>query len=259
MAFLLIVVVFVFAVIKLCSNRKHKYFDQIDYSKVTVIPKKIFMTWHTKDLPGGMKQNTDLIKQLNPEFEVHIYDTEECRTFLRDNYDVNILNAYDTLQPKAYKADLWRLCVLYKLGGIYLDVKIQPLNGFKFYSLLYDEHFASDVDAISIYNAIMVCKPGNTFLFDAIHRIVKNVEKQYYGFSPLDITGPVMLGKVKAKKKHILNVDLQNKSFFDRNIYYQDKAICKISYSLLYYFMPQKQGYGSMWWGRKVYDAKTAL
>lgn len=252
MIFLLIIVVFLFTIKKLFSRRDDA-FEQIDYSKVTVIPKNIFMTWHTKSLPDGMKHNTELIKQLNPEFEVSIYDLEECRTFIQQNYSIDVLKAYDTLKPKAYKADLWRLCVLYKLGGIYVDVKIQPLNGFKFYSLLYKEHFASDVERTSIYNAIMVCKPGNTFLIDAIYQIVKNVKRRYYGLNPLDITGPVMLGKVKAKNKHVLNLDLHNKSFFDRNLYYKEKAICKISYSLLYYFLPQKQGYGSMWWGRKVY------
>ena len=31
--------------------------------------------------------------------------------------------AYDCLRPASYKADLWRYCVLYTHGGIYLDVE----------------------------------------------------------------------------------------------------------------------------------------
>jgi hypothetical protein len=33
------------------------------------------------------------------------------------------LNAYNKLKPTAYKADLFRACILYKMGGCYFDIK----------------------------------------------------------------------------------------------------------------------------------------
>ena len=32
-----------------------------------------------------------------------------------------ILKAYDKLIPKAFQADLWRYCVIFKYGGCYMD------------------------------------------------------------------------------------------------------------------------------------------
>ena len=45
-----------------------------------------------------------------------------CREFIKVNFNPLVLKAYDTLIPTAYKADLFRLCVLYINGGIYGDL-----------------------------------------------------------------------------------------------------------------------------------------
>ena len=54
-----------------------------------------------------------------------------CREFIKNNFDLDILNAYDILKPGAFKADLWRCCILYIYGGIYLDIKYGCFAGFK--------------------------------------------------------------------------------------------------------------------------------
>ena len=101
----------------------------------TVIPLNIYQTWHTKDLPKFMKKTVDNIIKNNPAFKHYLFDDNDCRNFIKDNFDVTVLNAFDSLIPGAYKADLWRYCVLYKNGGIYLDIKYEPVNGFKFINL----------------------------------------------------------------------------------------------------------------------------
>ena len=102
------------------------------------------MTWHTKDLPYHMKENVEKIKRENPEFNVYIYDDEDCRKFLREHFDLKVLDTYNSLIPGAYKADLWRYCILYIYGGIYIDIKLEPINGFRFRELLDKEYFVLD-------------------------------------------------------------------------------------------------------------------
>lgn len=109
-----------------------------------MIPKNIFTTWHTKDLPYHMKENVEKIKRENPEFNVYVYDEEDCRKFLREHFDPKVLDAYDSLIPKSYKSDLWRFCILYIYGGIYIDIKLEPINGFRFKELLDKEYFVLD-------------------------------------------------------------------------------------------------------------------
>jgi Glycosyltransferase sugar-binding region containing DXD motif len=161
----------------------------------SVIPLNIFQTWHTKTLPPYMQKCVNSIKECNPEFRHFLYDDEDCRQFISQNYDQDVLTAYDTLIPGAYKADLWRYCVLYKYGGIYLDIKYQCVNGFKLIGLTDREYFVRDRDQNihGIYNAFMICKAGNPIMWKCIRQIVDNVENRYYGKTPLDVTGPNMM------------------------------------------------------------------
>jgi mannosyltransferase OCH1-like enzyme len=120
--------------------------------------------------------------------------------FIKENFSEDVLNAYNSLIPGAYKADLWRYCILYKQGGIYIDVRYFPYNGFKFINLTEKEHFVLDLPSCNtgisgIYNALMVCLPGNEILLKAINQIVENVSTKYYGNCWLEPTGPLLLEK----------------------------------------------------------------
>jgi len=54
----------------------------------------------------------------------YLFHDAECRDFIAQEYPPDVLMAYDRLIPTAFKADLWRYCVLYKYGGVYLDAKL---------------------------------------------------------------------------------------------------------------------------------------
>jgi len=161
------------------------------------IPAVIFQTWHTKEaLPPLMFAAIQQIRVSNPGFKHYLYDDQECRDFIQKHYDRRVLNAFDSLVPGAFKADLWRYCVLFQHGGIYLDIKYVPINQFRLINLLESEHWVLDVDQTGIYNAVMVCRPGCPRLKKAIDQVVHHVETKYYGHGFLDPTGPQMLSKL---------------------------------------------------------------
>jgi mannosyltransferase OCH1-like enzyme len=175
------------------------------------IPLNIFQTWHTTDLPAKMKESVESLKLNNPEFNHYLYDDNDCREFIKKYYKLDTLEAYDALIPGAYKADLWRYCVLYKLGGVYLDVKYQCVRGFKLITLMDEEHFVrdhfDDLKTLAVYNAFMVCLPGNEILLKCINKVIYNVKNNIYSNSSLGITGPHMMiqfftnvDKVKLQK-----------------------------------------------------------
>ena len=64
----------------------------------------------------------------NPDWEYHFFDKTARRDFIKDHFPKKVLDAYDTLIPGAYKADLWRYCVLYVNGGVYADCKLFLCN-----------------------------------------------------------------------------------------------------------------------------------
>ena len=163
----------------------------------SIIPKKLFTCWHTKVLPPKMNENYQLLKTANPEFEHILFDENDCRNFIKQNFNSNVLHAYESLVPCAYKSDLWRYCVLYKLGGIYLDIKYKTVNGFKLIALTEKEYFVRDLDSSfkGIYNALIVSLPGNNILLNCINQIVNNVTYKYYGTNCLAVTGPSLLAR----------------------------------------------------------------
>ena len=50
-----------------------------------------------------------------------VTNDKDCKNLV-DSIDYRISQAYDSLIPTAYKADIWRYCVLYKYGGVYGDM-----------------------------------------------------------------------------------------------------------------------------------------
>ena len=102
----------------------------------SIIPLNLYTCWHTKDLPPLLKNTYEILMKENPEFNHYLYDENDCIDFIRNHFDIEVLNAYHSLIPCSYKSDLWRYCVLYINGGIYYDIKFRCINGFKFIHLL---------------------------------------------------------------------------------------------------------------------------
>jgi len=176
------------------------------------IPLNIFQTWHTLNLPPNMSETVELVKKKNPEFRHFLYDDKMCREFIKNNFDEDVLHTFDKLKPGAYKSDLWRFCVLYIHGGIYLDIKYSCVNNFKLINLTDKEYYVRDrhhIGITGIYNALLVCKANNSILHECIKKIVINVKNNKYGHSQLDVTGPHMMSIFFDKT--INNLDL----FFD--------------------------------------------
>lgn len=182
----------------------------------SIIPLKIYQTWTTLELPPKMKENVELLKRQNPEFEYYLFDDKMCREFIKNNFstDSGILWAFDKLRPGAYKADLWRYCVLFINGGIYLDIKYSCVKNFKLINLTDKEYFVRDRicnDNNGIYQAFIVSLPNNPILMSCINDIVDKCKHNNYDsdeiYNFLDLTGPGLVGHY-FKTSTINNLDL---------------------------------------------------
>jgi hypothetical protein len=194
---------------------------EIYRSSVTtpLIPLNIFQTWFTKDLPSAMRDSVDLLKSQNPEFTYTLFDDSDCREFIVKYFDSSVVDAFDKLVPGAFKADLWRYCVLYIHGGIYLDIKFQCSPGFKLLELTDKEYYIRDLPSsgLGLYNAVLACSPGNKKIYNCIYQVVENVRSNYYGESYLDVTGPCLM-KQFFSDSEIYNLDLELKVTFQRDL-----------------------------------------
>lgn len=203
------------------KGRKRRVYDPykvyVAKSKYhSVVPLKIYQTWFSKELPEHIKKSVEKLKTENPEFEYFLFDDNDCREFISSHFEENVVDAFDTLIPGAYKADLWRYCVLYVNGGIYLDIKYNCVNGFKLIGLTEQEWFVKDFESSNggVYNALMVSKPKNPFYKQFIDKVVENVKNREYGENALCPTGPLMLKPFLTNYTYSLFHRTHNQMFF---------------------------------------------
>jgi len=180
------------------KNNKHKY---------KYIPKKIFQTGGSCEVTKGMYGVVNTWIDKNPDWEYHFFDNNACRDFIKEHFPKKVLDAYDTLIPGAYKADLWRCCVLYIHGGLYVDNKCELLasslndvipKDVEFLSLQEVGALDNDLWGVSdlrLLQAFIVAKPRHAFLEKVIDLILENVRTGYYGYNPVCPTGPRALGR----------------------------------------------------------------
>jgi mannosyltransferase OCH1-like enzyme len=166
----------------------------IDYQKEyeQLIPKKIIQTYETNKYHNIYHYNAvQTFIELNPEYEYFFYNDEECFTFIKKNFDQDVINAYQSLIPKAFKADLFRYCFIYIQGGCYFDNKYilrKPLR--QFIKNNDNNVFCLDRYPKLMFNSIIISIPRQDYLKNIINQIVFHVKQKYYGESPLHPTGP---------------------------------------------------------------------
>ncbi len=161
------------------------------------IPYVIVRSFATANIPDILKKSVKSTYDYNPEYKHIFFDDNDCYEFMHREYLGRVADAYDKLIPGAYKSDLFRICYLYKYGGVYFDVNkvlMVPLD--KLFDSNYDLVTVVDKPDEFVWQAFFACKPRLPVVKLCIDKIVENVENRNYGNNALDITGPMMMGRV---------------------------------------------------------------
>jgi len=168
-----------------------------------MIPRNIIQSWKTHTLPKGLDRQVDHIKKINPTYSYKLYDDEECRRFLEDEFGTDYAEAFDDLIPGAFKCDLWRYAMLYAHGGVYMDIDLEelvPLDQI----ISPTDRLVTVVDRklpeafrCALYQAFLAVEPRHPIMKMALETSLKNVvqRKPVYKKTLFDITGPVVLGR----------------------------------------------------------------
>jgi len=88
------------------------------------VPKIIHQTFPLRrDMPDFLVENARKLQVMNPGWEYRLY--EDCERFIREHYDAATLGLFRSIHPNygAARADFFRYLLLYKSGGVYLDIK----------------------------------------------------------------------------------------------------------------------------------------
>lgn len=88
------------------------------------IPKIIHQTYYKKEIPLILNENINKIKSMNPGWEYRFYDDNDIERYF-DCFFPWALEMYRRINPSygAVKADFFRYFLMYREGGVYLDIK----------------------------------------------------------------------------------------------------------------------------------------
>jgi mannosyltransferase OCH1-like enzyme len=94
------------------------------------IPKIIWQTMKTNEVPAFMKSYADSWIDLNPEYEYRFCDDHDVLKFIAKDFP-EYVEGYNNLKYGASKADLWRYLTIYKYGGVYADIDCMCINSLR--------------------------------------------------------------------------------------------------------------------------------
>ncbi len=91
----------------------------------TTIPRIIHQVYSSKQLPPIVQANVDKIRTMNPSWEYRFYDDDDMVDYVDAHYGEAVLDSYLCINKKygASRADLFRYLLMYREGGVYLDIK----------------------------------------------------------------------------------------------------------------------------------------
>ena len=255
---------------------------KVKITKNNKIPRIIFRT--DESLMVGKSMEYYCHKrwvQLNPQYSM-LWFTYKDRVNFTKKLSKTILLTYNKLKPGAFKSDLWRACILYKYGGIYADSQCMIYHSL---DVIFSDCFSSQKHQFisvrdpkygnesnyGIHNGFIACTRKHPFIKQYIKDIIENVKNNYYGNSPLEVTGPLCLSKSIQKVNNTIKEFKLGKNTGKYNFYLfefeygpfqyikkNNNIILRKKYSLISYFNQKilniKTTYSRLWKNKDIYN-----
>jgi len=206
-----------------------------------MIPKLIHQIWFQgKDnIPEHLKAYHDTWIQNNPNFVIIVWDEVKIQNEIDSFSDKEVKDMYNNYPHMIQKIDLAKYIILYKYGGVYIDMDTKNIQRIK-------ESFFEDYDVIVsklpesalfktmmilggnnptneiINNGIIMAAPSQPLLLDTINEakknknsIYKHINKTLYVYvttGPLCLTNAVLKNQKTSTHSKLKIID---QSFFE--------------------------------------------
>eukprot|EP00978_Attheya_sp_CCMP212_P037543 scaffold178095_cov48-Attheya_sp.AAC.2 len=152
-----------------------------------LVPRIVHQTWFEPVTPEKYPNMSRLIESFKQSgWEYNFYDDDMAAEFLSTHFPSEVRDAYDAILPGAFKADLFRYCVLLIRGGVYADMDV-------LLEVNLDEAVAPDVGFMTpidepgikvghrscLWNGLLAVAPGHPFLAKTIELVVNNIRNRF--------------------------------------------------------------------------------
>ncbi len=118
--------IFYFRIFRINKNivtfNVHHCYPSAEKIKKKSIQNNFFQTYKSRDLDNYSFEKLKKLKEKNPQFNFYFFDDIEMDQYMEQNWSHRkIYEIYKNSIYGASKADIWRYCILYQYGGVYLD------------------------------------------------------------------------------------------------------------------------------------------
>jgi inositol phosphorylceramide mannosyltransferase catalytic subunit len=94
-----------------------------------MIPRLIHQTAKTADIPPRWREFQRRVRELHPEWTYKLWTDEDNLAFVKAEFP-DFLDIFQKLPRNIMRADVIRYLLLYRLGGLYLDLDYEMLKSF---------------------------------------------------------------------------------------------------------------------------------
>lgn len=199
------------------------------------IPKIIHQTFKTSQLPLLTRWHISRFRKKNPEYAYEFYDDARIDSFLLQEFGTEVLSAYKRINIGAAKADFFRYAVLYKKGGIYVDID-SGINS-QLDSFIKADDMAiitREGDPTLFAQWALIYSPGHPFLKKTMEMVLENIRQNKYPHDVHQMTGPTVYTKA-------INESLKNNPDISYRLLGTDyNGHLKVKYKLGKFFLYEK-------------------
>lgn len=148
---------------------------------MTGIPKIFYQTWDGK-LPSIIENKNK--NNLPSDIEYRLYSMRDMVEYLSKSWGSKYVKLFKSYDKIAHKTDLWRYCILYDTGGMYMDADSVLLDNIEFIISDFDMMFVTNNRGEKdIFNGFLMTPPKNPIfkeMIDYLIRIGNNFNDDYY-------------------------------------------------------------------------------
>ena len=157
------------------------------------IPKIIHQTFKTEKLPFLTRWHINRFRRKNPDYTYEFYDDARIEDFLTAEFEPEIVALYRRINIGAAKADFFRYAVLFKKGGIYLDIDSSIKGSLNNLIKPDDTAVISREGNPDLYvQWALIFEAGHSFLQKTIELVCANLRDNTYPHDVHQMTGPVV-------------------------------------------------------------------
>ncbi len=136
-----------------------------------MIPKLLHQTAKTAEIPEAWKPYQQRVQELHPDWTYHLWTDADNIALVQKDFSW-FEETYKNLPKNIMRADVIRYMLMYKFGGLYLDLDYEMLRPFDLtQEKIVVPRESKDSDPIALGNSFFASEPGDLFWMEALEDV----------------------------------------------------------------------------------------